>query len=281
MHPIFLGATTFDAQASLVASSAGPDWENHLWDDRYLGWQVWNIQTGELVLQMGKKDENLPIRAFYSDIVLSPDGQWILTVGTSSDRDLREMKSLYLCGVWNHQGAGMYVDLGRRPEQDDWDVLAFDAQGEFFAAADESGQVAVFSFDPPHYPAYAHTIVEASGQHGARPLAVAFDSERHWLARIRGTTLQVWDLQAFRYPHQLEVSTGGQAGLTAGVVFDPSGQLLAVATVNGWQIWDVGEKKQLAGQTGVEVYAIAFSPDGRLFAWGDTAGVVHVWGIRE
>jgi WD40 repeat protein len=30
-----------------------------------------------------------------------------------------------------------------------------------------------------------------------------------------------------------------------------------------------------------QVYAVTFSPDGRLFAWGDANGVVHLWGVPE
>ncbi|MEK7784038.1 MAG: WD40 repeat domain-containing protein, partial [Chloroflexota bacterium] len=37
----------------------------------------------------------------------------------------------------------------------------------------------------------------------------------------------------------------------------------------------------VASGTDVEVYAVAFSPDGRLFAWGDASGVVHVWGVPQ
>jgi WD40 repeat protein len=159
-------------------------------------------------------------------------------------------------------------------------VIAFDVQGEFFAAADESGKVAVYPFRPPAYPKQAYAVIEKPSRLGPRPLALAFDQRRRWLAGVRGTELIVWNLQSPWYERQLEVAVGSVSGLTASLAFDPSGNLLGVGTANGWQIWDVKDKKLLAQGTG-QVYAVTFSPDGRLFAWGDANGVVHLWGVPE
>ena len=43
-------------------------------------------------------------------------------------------------------------------------------------------------------------------------------------------------------------------------------------------MWAVERReKVLEGREGS--YAVAFSPDGRLLAWGDLEGRVHLWGI--
>lgn len=34
----------------------------------------------------------------------------------------------------------------------------------------------------------------------------------------------------------------------------------------------------LASGTDQTVFAVTFNPDGRLLAWGDAEGVVHLWG---
>ena len=49
------------------------------------------------------------------------------------------MKTIFIIGVSPNDVVGDgYVNFNRQPEEDDFDVLAFDLQGEFFAAADES-----------------------------------------------------------------------------------------------------------------------------------------------
>jgi WD40 repeat protein len=210
---------------------------------------------------------------------MSPDGDWVLMISTSADRSLEGFKSFSTYGMAGDQGSEGYINLVRKREEDDFDVIAFDVQGEFFAAADEAGKVAVFPFRPPKYPRQAQAILEKPGPLGPRPLALAFDPRRRWLAGVRGDELIVWNLQSLRYERQLEASVGHIAGLTASLAFDPSGELLGVGTANGWQMWNVKEKQLVTQGTDVRVYAVGFSPDGRLFAWGDANGVVHLWGI--
>jgi hypothetical protein len=51
-----------------------------------------------------------------------------------------------------------------------------------------------------------------------------------------------------------------------------------VGTTSGWQLWSVGNKKLLL-ENERATFAVTFSPDGRLFAWGDTEGDIHLWGV--
>jgi WD40 repeat protein len=277
--PIGLGGAAFDLEGRLLATSAGAEWKTHKFDDEYLGWQVWDVQTGSIVKQLNKTYDSTLTRSLYPDILLSPDGHWVLMINTSADRILESFAGLSMYGLVTEQTGDGYVNFDRKPEEDDFDVIAFDAQGEFFAAADESGKVVVFPFRPPEYPKKAQAIIEKPGSLGLRPLALAFDSRRHWLAGIKGTDLIIWDLQSPRYERKLEASVGDTVGLTASLAFDPSGNLLGVGSANGWQIWNVEDKQLVAQGTDFEVYSVMFSSDGRLFAWGDANGVVHLWGI--
>lgn len=285
--PLGLGGAAFDASGDLLATSAGSTWKRHRSDPAYWGWKVWNTQTGGLIKEFGEFDANRPknsqLQFFYPDILLSPDGRWVFAVEVNGKRTVADhVKSLETYDLLLNTLGEMYVNFSRESEEDDFDVIAFDAQGEFFAAADELGKVAVFPFRPPDYPIDAQAIVEKPKKEvGLKPLALAFDSSRRWLAGIRGTELIVWDLQSSGYKRQVEVVTGDIAGITASLAFDPSGTLLGVGTANGWQIWDVNNKTLLAEGKDVEVYAVTFSPDGRLFAWGDSNGVVHIWGIAD
>jgi len=282
VYPVGLGGAAFDASGTMLVTSAGAEWEEHVRDDEYLGWQVWNVQNGEVIKQGGKYYDSFLTRSLIPDILLKRDGSWALMIRISPAEDQINLKSFFIDGVMIDQTGDGYYDFSRKPEQDDFDVIAFDAQSEFFAAADEAGKVAIYAFRPPDYPRLPEAVIEKPGKElGPRPLALAFDPKRRWLAGVRGIDLIVWDLRSFGYQRQIEATVGDIAGITASLAFDPSGTLLGVGTANGWQIWDVNEKKLVAEGTGVEVYAVAFSPDGRLFAWGDLSGVVHVWGIPD
>lgn len=282
VYPVGLGGAAFDAGGTMLATSAGAEWKEHVMDDAYLGWQVWNARSGEVIKQGGKYYDSFLTRSLIPAILLNHNGSWALMIRVSPAKDQISFKNFFIDGVMIDQTGDGYVNFSRRPEEDDFDVIAFDAQSEFFAAADEAGKVAIYAFRPPAYPRIAEAVIEQPRKElGPRPLALAFDPPRRWLAGVRGTELIVWDLQSFGYKRQIAAAVGQVAGITASLAFDPSGNLLGVGTANGWQIWDVNAKKLVAERTEVEVYAVAFSPDGRLFAWGDSSGVVHVWGIPD
>jgi WD40 repeat protein len=279
VHPIGLGGAAFNSAGTLLVTGAGAEWNKHRFDDEYLGWQVWDTQTGEAVEQLGKNYESTLTRSLCPDILLSPDGHWVLMITASADTYLEGYSNLSIWGLTTEETSGVYIDFSRKAEEDDFDVIAFDVQGDFFAAADESGKVAIFPFRPPQYPNRAQAVIEDSGDLGLRHRALVFDVRRRWLAGVRGTELLVWDLRSPRFERHLEVSLGKEVGPTASLAFDPSGTLLGVGSATGWQVWNVEDKQLVAQGTGIRVYAVTFSPDGRLFAWGDDNGVVHLSGL--
>lgn len=284
VHPVNPGAVSFDGTGSKLATAAGWAWESHKLDDDYLGSRVWDTQTGKLILRSGENRGaagSLDGIGIVIDVVMSPDGKWLLTSWTSANRNVNFFKNFGQIEVATGQWGTHLVNFSRHREEDDFDVITFDFQGEFFAAAGETGEVDIFRFNPPEYPAKPFDTVEEPGQLGDRPLALAFDQQRQWLARVRGNTLTVWNLQSNSYKHQLDVSTGEAVGPTASLAFNPSGMLLGVGTANGWQIWDVKNQELLAENTDAAVYAVTFSLDGKLFVSGDALGVIHIWGISD
>lgn len=286
LNLIGLGGASFDARAELLATSAGAEWGAHRFDDTYSEYQVWNTQTGEVINQSPKDPK---LRFFYPDIQLNPEGNWLLLVSMDSDGGFQGYKPLDIRGIPRGGVGQLLLDTDTESEEFDFDIIAFDSSGEFFAAANEAGKMAIYPFDkanpfgPPATVDEAYAIIEPGNidKPGPTPLALAFDPTRHWLARVRGTELVVWDLQSADYQRQLDALVGEVSGITASLAFNPGGELLGVGTANGWQIWNVITGELVASGTDVEVYAVAFSPDGRLFVWGDSAGEVHVWGVPE
>jgi WD40 repeat protein len=96
------------------------------------------------------------------------------------------------------------------------------------------------------------------------------------MAMVTTDHLVVWNLQA-RLNNMLIEESLPYSPL-AGLIFSPDGNLLAVGTAGGWQLWSMGDKKLLL-ENEQATFAVTFSPDGRLFAWGDAGGVVHLWGV--
>lgn len=284
IHPLALGGIAFDAPGSLVAIGAGPDWLLHKDDDAFLGVQIWNIDAGYLVRRVGEKydiQSKSLTRNFASQVLLTPNGNWTLMIDTVADPDLKNLKNLTMYEVNSGRIGDLAVDLSRKPGENSFDAIALDATGEYLASADRLGKVAVIPFQPPHYPKTGEIVIQQAGSSETKTFALGFDPLRKWLAAIQGVNLVVWSLQSPSFERQLDAVIATQESDSVGLIFSPTGDLLAVNTIDGWEIWDIENRQLLLKHSGVPVSAVAFSPDGRLFAWGDTQGVVHIWGVKE
>jgi WD40 repeat protein len=107
-----------------------------------------------------------------------------------------------------------------------------------------------------------------------------------WLGRLKewrdsGLSYLEIEKRMDEEPYLPSISTAVPAGPAGALAFSPSGDLLAVGTIEGWRLWSVQRKELLMEHKAEGVYALTFSPDGQLFAWGDAHGTVHVWQITE
>jgi len=168
------------------------------------------------------------------------------------------------------------------------DAMVLDTTGEYIAVANINSAVAIVrlgSSGAIDDLEGMNRLESGVGPNGLdrdmklKPLALAFDQARKQLALLRDNEAIVYDLGTFRQIFRATVtSSTGPAG---SIAFDPSGQLLAVGTQDGWQIWDVAHSTKLFEQTGAGTYTVAFSADGRAFVWGDLDGHVHIWVARK
>jgi hypothetical protein len=83
VFPVGLGGAAFNATGSMLATSAGVEWLDHAFDDAYLGWQVWSVDTGELIKSGGKYYTSRLTRSLMPDILLNVDGSWALMIDAS------------------------------------------------------------------------------------------------------------------------------------------------------------------------------------------------------
>lgn len=259
--PVGMAAVAFDNQARILAVGAGstePAVQAGYAAD-VVAARIWDTQSGEVVLD--KREYG----GYATDVALSPDGQWLALAYPDG------------YSVWSVDtgASSMSYAVG---STEVWPVpsisaLAFGPAGTWLAHSNDSGWVKIVEW-APDVSGLGHTL--QYDDIDETPLTLAIDASRHWLASVTTEHLTVWDLQS-RLRRLVLKQPLGHSEL-ASLAFNSDGSLLAVGTANGWQIWSVGETKLvLAGDH--PAYAVAFNPDGRLFAWGDTEGVIHLWGV--
>lgn len=276
--PISVGATVFDKSGRLLATVAGdaPNAEAAGYSSNLDGVRVWDVNTGTLNPRW-----TITVTGHDRDVALNADGDSLLEAGRSGGFSI-------LDGTTRRYAVNMALMNQESPEGPfrGFDAATFDEQGQYIALADQNGLVvirrvlpndaeAVVSISTPgaRYDWYAHR------DSLWKPTAIAFDPSRRWLALVASGQLLVYRLQPVT--NHLHVTISSPSDPSAALAYDPSGELLAVGTASGWQIWDVANKKLLSENKAAPVYAMTFSPDGRLFAVGDANGVMHVWGIPD
>lgn len=103
------------------------------------------------------------------------------------------------------------------------------------------------------------------------------------LSREPGGVLRVWDTASGREKHKWTVSQPGpilftQDGrsLIEAAYYSPAGM-----TERTFHRWDIatGKDQPFEAEYKPRILSLAFTPDGRMLAWGDTAGTVTLWEI--
>jgi RNA polymerase sigma factor (sigma-70 family) len=148
--------------------------------------------------------------------------------------------------------------------------VAMAPDGKTLATGREDGTVTLW--DPA-----SEEVIAALGTPSSGPgtvLAVQFSPDGKTLANA-GKAVQIWDVGARKLKATLPVV--GASSLA----FSPDGKTLAVAGGRA-QLWDIATGKQIAFPTirsGASIVAVAFSPDGKFLATGETDGYVLVWDV--
>jgi len=224
---------------------------------------LWDTRSGKLVSKINAGSE---YSLSTTDVLLSLDGHW-LAIAYSSGLDVWDTttgKAALLSTILsrpkdNHSGTSITT-------------VAFDPTGTWIAYADDGGYMTLQEWKTDS--SRRMRILQSHSE--ATPLDLAFDVSRQRLAVVTTESLMVWDLQSWL--GDVLLNEPMPFTTSADLVFSPDGTLLALGTANGWQIWSVNDKKILA-EGDHPTYAVKFNPDGRLFAWGDTLGTIHVWGV--
>jgi WD40 repeat protein len=199
------------------------------------------------------------------DVVFSPDGRYLLTGG-----DDGRVK------VWQVTPGGLVDDnraFAGGPKNGSVH-MAFSADGTRLAVGGGDGTVAVYEF-----PKMSRLATLMGHPGGINYLAFSADGSR-LVSVDNALTVKLWDLAAAKEQRTLTLSTDWHS-----VALSPGGQpaslWLAVShdSGRGFTLMDLAADPVplIPVDAGMEVYGLAFSPDGQELAVGTADGKMTLW----
>jgi WD40 repeat protein/DNA-binding SARP family transcriptional activator len=232
--------------------------------------RLWEAETGRLLktLPEGGTDARWPNPDLFDydryDIVLSPDGKFVATIG--SDGSAR---------IWETASGREVFDLDAHQDRV-WDV-AFNPDGTLLATASADGTAKVWTTSKG-------ALRWSLANHLEPITAVAFSPDGTVLATgSADKTAKIWSLATGEELHtlvghtdsifELEFSPDGTRLLTASRGYDLPDRDTTV------RIWDVVEGTQLLvlQSHSAQIWSAAYHPDGTSVATAGADGIVIVW----
>ncbi|NJN17059.1 MAG: hypothetical protein HC822_12695 [Oscillochloris sp.] len=206
-------------------------------------------------------DDTTAIDAEYATVVQNPAGSRIAALG--ADGNLR---------IWT-TGGTTDTPIVEPAHSAAGSAIAYSPDGNRLFTSGDDGLLQLWdatSLQP------LASVTGSPDFGGARAAAFSPDGERIALANRSPTALV---LDATTLQLQTVISTSSTIYHLA---FDPSNQVLGIAESDGISLWDAVEGTQVgffAHQ--IEVYTLAFSPDGALVISGDDLGTIRIWDVND
>jgi tetratricopeptide (TPR) repeat protein len=199
-------------------------------------------------------------------MAFTPDGRWLAVPGGRGRAE--STKTLRL---WDSEATRAPIVLGRHQ---DWVTgVAMSGDGRQLASGSRDRSVKLWDLE-------SHTLSRTLGPHAGPIQSVAITNDGTRLAAATDAgTLTIWDAASGKEVHHLK----GHLGPVNAIAFHPDDRELASAGEDGTvRIWDTDSGKEIVtfdrNNLGADhlkpIYCVAYSPDGKTLAWGQTLG----WG---
>jgi serine/threonine-protein kinase len=244
--------------AKVFAVAFSPDGAIVAAGDSHGHTSLWNTATGTLINSIAD-----PGGLAVDSVVFSPRGK--LATGDANG-------TTYL---WNISSGGAAVKrAGTLPDpagKGIW-ALAFSPDGRTLAAGDYAGITYLWNVTSPGQPPPGHFTIPG----GEEVTAVAFSADGKTLATSsKSGATYLWNLDSGSY------SIISEPGTVWGVAFSPDGTLAIADDDGSTYLRNPATGQQTAlpdpGSGSQGVGAVAFSPDGKTLAAGDTNGSTYLW----
>ncbi len=187
----------------------------------------------------------------------------------------------------NGTGGSFFIRTGQY-EDPTISRLAIDTTGDYLAIADEKGNIQVGDISAHKQPmqneqnnygfsSNVYYRLSSFSDKKIKTVDLKFDETHSWLAWLTNQQLVIWSLHNYIFPLHLNIKLEeGNA-----IRFDHTGKLLAIATQNGFLIFDIEKGKIISEFPVGEVTALYFSKDNCMIMWGDSKGDIHIWGVPK
>jgi WD40 repeat protein len=211
------------------------------------GIQVFNLQTMKEEKFIGAPPNFKGLAA-----ALSPDGETLAWALEDNTIQLLRVSDLALLSTIRTGHTGMIK-------------LKFTPKGDRLFSASHDGWVKEWDRDGKQ--------VTAFQPGGGEVMNIGLSQNGKMLATIPSDgPVMLWNLDDYKLIRELRGSGGYD---TSDVAFSPDGQFVAADLATGLFLWKVSDGTELmGGNSAVNSMAVAFSPDGHIFAYSDINDVV-------
>ncbi len=226
--------------------------------DDFRGWEWFHFSResqGDELAILGQHASEV------AGLAVSPDGQWLASVGAEGDALLWSAATLKIHAHWKVEGRIT--------------ALSFAPDSQSLALLSHPGGCRIWTLSPPRET--AHFPVPQSYFSGA--LAYAPTGETLAISRGDGT-VELWNLKEKARQAELAANVGSVIALT----FDPAGQMLIIAGDSGKiRLKDIKTQEEVGLLEGGGGYlaSLVLSPDGSQLAFASYNGTVRVWDLAS
>jgi len=285
-----LGGASFSGSGSLLALGDGVDWDSRLVNGVKRSIRLWDVDKHALSSAWSQTNTDLVTFRYPSPVntavLIAFDGVYVVSSNGLADEVRKGMRQLSTVGIGPTAtgGCGYWRPDGTKDGDDNYSALAMDDATDVLAAANAWGQVALFPFGRGKSKCMSEPfafVSKPAKARGEEPVALAFDRQRRSLARVRGSRLTVWNLQAWGFSPRFDVDLGGAPNVLAGIAFGATGDVVAVASSSGCEVRSVRDGRQLAQFGSRPAYSVDISRAGDRIACGYADGSVDLIAIPK